>query len=810
MYRIWQRRQLITLFLLLAAVLGPVISEAQKPKISAEISLGSLKVAPGRPVQGTVKVSVSPAAAALIDPRVRLLICTAPASATAQSLMEATAGLSWEKEQQFLLGLYEAEDKSGEFLYQSLAGPMPVKDPFTPIVFNLNQSGPLLPRISSSNPTMMEKGEFTIVVLAILGGIDVKGESVYSYAADEARVEVVPGLKTIEILRAQVRLDDDPVLVDEVIHFDYSYRIAGLSPSVETPVRYEGTIKELSPPKGKSPLIINKWGKRSLKGHADGSPMNLEASWKATFPRPGDYEVTLEISAPGFMAAAASIKPNALRGAGGSEKAVRKAIVRVAKKGQAAVTANLKETKYWVLDRVERDADMEGKALRGGTLAGVSSSGFTCSYDQVEKISGGYAPNSLFKVTAAGSPPQKLKKGDKFQITISATGSKLGRDKCADGREPGEQASAYAKGSQSFRTTVSPPSNGMPESVVGTSVAVGGYGGKWLPSDSRTYTFEVLESPGSRTMEVSCVAPGLGVFARYVYKGEPDKPAAKPPSSAAKPQIKLEPDEEVPPLEAVLAPDILSVSPRNAMGSPTELLIKGFRPNWKPVQVLIDTVDGFGALRMNQRLKLNQGGSRLTADMWKANDGWFHWNLTALADLGIQPGIYTVPVIVRQEGHGEVRLFLTLRVSARDAFGTSSPPPSLVNPVRPATFQAIFDPGVITLKPGGGRVKVQALIEGTDLNSQKPVEVSFPQSDKGRLPGGLAVSPGSASVLAKDMPAAILQGKAWRTLTLEFLAGPQTEEGEYYVEALVKQEGRGDSTITLTIRVVKGAAQPPN
>lgn len=810
MYRIWQRRQLITLFLLLAAVLGPVISEAQKPKISAEISLASLKVAPGRPVQGTVKVSVSLAAASLIDPRVRLLICTAPASATAQSLMEATAGLSWEKEQQFLLGLYEAEDKEGDFLYQSLAGPVPVKDPFTPILFNLNQAGPLLPRISSSNPTLIEKGEFTIVVLAILGGIDVKGESVFSCAADEARVEVVPGLKTIEILRAQVRLDDDPVLVDEVIHFDYSYRIAGLSPSVETPVRYEGTIKELGPPKGQTPLIINKWGKRSLKGHADGSPMNLEASWKAAFPRPGDYEVTLEISAPGFMAAAASIKPNALRGAGGSEKAVRKAIVRVAKKGQAAVTANLKETKYWVLDRVERDADMEGKGLRGGTLAGVSSSGFTCSYDQVEKISGGYAPNSLFKVTAAGSPPQKLKKGDKFQITISATGSKLGRDKCADGREPGEQASAYAKGSQSFRTTVSPPSNGMPESVVGTSVAVGGYGGKWLPSDSRTYTFEVLESPGSGTMEVSCVAPGLGVFARYVYKGEPDKPAAKPPSSAAKPQIKLEPDEEVPPLEAVLAPDILSVSPRNAMGSPTELLIKGFRPNWKPVQVLIDTVDGFGALRMNQRLKLNHGGSRLTADMWKANDGWFHWNLTALADLGIQPGIYTVPVIVRQEGHGEVRLFLTLRVSARDAFGASSPPPSLVNPVRPATFQAIFDPGVITLKPGGGRVKVQALIEGTDLNSQKPVEVSFPQSDKGRLPGGLAVSPGSASVLAKDMPAAILQGKAWRTLTLEFLAGPQTEEGEYYVEALVKQEGRGDSTITITIRVVKGAALPPN
>jgi len=166
-------------------------------------------------------------------------------------------------------------------------------------------------------------------------------------------------------------------------------------------------------------------------------------------------------------------------------------------------------------------------------------------------------------------------------------------------------------------------------------------------------------------------------------------------------------------------------------------------------------------------------------------------------------------VIVRQEGHGEVRLFLALRVSARDAYGSTAPP-TAINPRRPTTFLAIPDPGVITLKPAGKRVKMQILIEGLDLDSQTPVEVSFPQGDGGRLPGGLAVSPGSAAVLAKEMPSAILLGKSWRSLTLEFLAGPQAQEGEYTIEALIKQEGRGECTISLTIRVEKGGAQPSN
>jgi len=807
MYRTWQRRQSLSLLLLLAAALVPVTSEAENPEIGAKISLAALQVAPGKPIRGSVTVSYSwqtPPGS-----QVRVLICTAQSGSTNKDLLGIASNWSKEDEQQLIAGLLTSVENQGQSLCQKVAGPARIKPDMNPLVFSLDLDGPVLPRVSSPNPTLMNQGLCDVLVLAVLTGVDETGQRVASYASDRATIEVVPGLKTIEILKAQVRKDDDPVFVEEEIHFDYSYRLTGLSSTSETPVRYEGTIREISPPKGQAPLLINKWGTRPLRGHADGSPLSLEASWKAIFPRPGDYEVTLEISAPGFVPAMASIKPNALRGGGVPEKTLRKAIVRVAKKGQAAAASSTKEARFWVLDRVETDADMEGKPLRGGTLSGVSPTGFTCNYDQIEKISGGYGPNSLFKVTAAGTPPQRLKKGDTFQITLSATGAKLGRDKCVDGREPGEQASAYAKGSQSFRMIASPHSSGMSDLDGSASVAVGGYGGQWFSADSRTCTFEVLESPGSGTIEIVCVAPGLGAFARYVYKAEEAKPPVKPPSPTAKPQIKLEPDEEFPPLEALLRPDILSVSPRNAMGSATELLIKGFRPNWKPIQVLIDTVDAFGALRINKRLKLQQGGSRLTADMWKANDGWFHWDLTALADLGIQPGIYTVPVIVMQEGHGEVRLFLTLRVSARDAFGAAPPPPSLVSPARPAIFQALFDPGVITLKPAGGRVKVQALIEGTDLTSQKPVEVSFPQSDKGRLPGGLAVSPGSSSVLAKDMPAAIRQGKSWRSLTLEFLAGPQAQEGEYTIEALIKQEGRGESTITLTIRVVKGAAQPP-
>lgn len=811
MYGFWQRRQALSLGLFIACLMAPVISEAQDHRITAEISLASLKVAPGRPVQGSVKVTVSPYSASVLrSPRVTLFICSAQTTEATRGLLEVAAGMTYSEEQALLEGLLDAVDKNDNLLYHKMAGPIQVVDPTKPIMVSLDQGGPLLPRVSSSDPRLIESGQFGLLVLAALTGKDASGSPILSFAADDARVEVVPGLKTIEIVKAQVRPEDDPVLPGEEIHFDYSLRISGLSSTKETPLRYEGTVLEKNPPKGQTPLRINKWGTKMIRGHADGSAMTRDAVWRISFPRPGDYEVILEASAPGFVPASASVSADALRG-GAQVKALKKTVVHVAKKSAAPVAVGQQAPVYWVLDRATIDPEkMEGRGPWGGTITGVSANGFSVNYDQVVKLSNGFSLNSVFKVTASGSPPARLKKGDSFQITVSATATKLGKDKMYDGREPGEQVSVNIRGNPSFKVTASPSSNGMPASIdVGTSTAVGGYGGGWYPSDTRTYTIEVVETPGSGESGFWCYFPGYGSFVSYIYKKEEVKTPSSVAPPSGKPQITLEPDEEFPPLEAILKPDILSVSPRNAMGSATELLIKGFRPNWKPIQVLVDTVDAFGALRINQRLKLQQGGSRMTADMWKANDGWFHWNLTALADLGIQPGIYTVPVIVRQEGHGEVRLFLALRVSARDAYGSTAPP-TAINPGRPTTFLAIPDPGIITLKPAGKRVKMQILIEGLDLDSQKPVEVSFPQGDGGRLPGGLAVSPGSAAVLGKEMPSAILLGKSWRSLTLEFLAGPQAQEGEYTIEALIKQEGRGECTISLTIRVEKGGAQPSN
>lgn len=791
-----------SLLLLLLVVFSSGFSGSvrQSKQLSVKIDLASLKVAPGKPIQGSVRVSVPFDTSSLRDPNIRVFLVTSRANATVESDLEKVRNLGADG----LLKLID--DALGEKgVIQKRIGPVPLIAT-NQISVGLDQGGSMLPRVSRLDPRPVESGNVYVLAFAMLMAEDGSGGPVRAIGFGETQVEVVPGLKTIDILNAGVRQADLPVAAGQEVHLDYSYLLTGLSASSETPIRFEGAIVEKNPPAGQIPFQRNNWITKSIRGNADGEPMRRESAWRLTFPRPGEYEVTLEISAPGFVPSSATIKTGAQREGTTASKAVRKALVSVIKKTATAATPTQQPSPvYWVLDRTEVDPDkLEGKALYGGTINGVSTNGFTANHDQIQKISGGYAPNSVFKISASGSPPAKLSKGDKFSLTLTATGNKVGMDKCADGREPNQQASASVGATSAFKITATPRTNGMPSAIdTGMSVAVGGYGGGWYPSDTRTYTVEVVESPGQGEISVWGYFPGFGSFVRYVYKREDSKSPDAPDSTDGKLRLVLEPDEEYPALEAVLDPEVLDVSSRNAQGSAAALLIKGIRPDLKPVQVLIDAVDGSGTIRFNPKLRLNQAGSVSTAETSKAAGGTLRRSLTAFAELGVQPGLYTVPVIVRQDGHGEARLFLTLRISPQDAPETERPSPSTSGPARQSSFQAILSPEAITLKPLRDRVQVQVLLDGLDAGADKAIEVSFPQGDGGRLFGGLSVSPGGLNVLPGNLPVVNWNGQERRFVAFDFLAGPNAQDGEYRVEISVKQQGGAEVVLTLLVRVAR-------
>lgn len=740
--------------------LAGLASVARAQTVSVSLELDSAVWQVGEPIHGRIVVDVKGAQPGTVV--TAQLLCSARASQAPIQGLERFLDLTAERRRvalrQFHLGLLRNEIKSLRSFRRTVQGDQRTVIPFSAAdgvrLTDFDTGGPLSP------------GKRHLGVLACLQG----GES-YELDLDTTEITVKALVPRVTIVSASVD-PTTPPRPSSPFDVILKYEIQGLptDPGRTVTVRRQASVKERTPLKDR-PYQNSNASTVAVPGSSDGKG-RYEKRWRATLTRAGTYDFTFDLTCPGFLNASKTLAVTVAPASGGSS------VAPPSPSGKAT---------EWALEQVLGDPDrLEGKALRGGTIQGVSASGFTANYDGVTTISNGYAPNSLFKVALSGSPPARLRAGDKFQMTLSATGAKIGMDKCVDGREPGEQASANIGVSSHLRVTATGHANGMrfPDGSDGNSVAVGGYFGQWWSSDSRTYTVEVTGADREGPLVVSAYFPGFGQFARWVYS-KPKPSTSGTNAVVPMPVSKLEPAEEAPPLTVALEPDTIVVSPRNAMGVPVTLLIKGDRPNWRPVEVAFDTVDARGTLRMSRYLKLEGKGSRETGDMWKANDGYFHWNLTALANLGIEPGSYVVPITVRQPGHGEVVRFLTILVP----FEENAPIPPVTPVPRPTSLSAQFEVGTLALKAGGIATRNRLIVAGF-AEGPEPVSVLFPDAENGLFPGGVRVLPGGFTVAVADAEKAMVGGIERLVLDLTFSAESGAPVGTRTIRAVVRQGDR--------------------
>jgi hypothetical protein len=270
----------------------------------------------------------------------------------------------------------------------------------------------------------------------------------------------------------------------------------------------------------------------------------------------------------------------------------------------------------------------------------------------------------------------------------------------------------------------------------------------------------------------------------------------------------------------------LEISPKDGVATTLPIVVSGVDLSGPPLQVQFETVEDKGTLKMNRFLTVVGKGSHSPQDIPLDSDGGLLWPLKIQAKPGIMPGLYALPITVFQEPGIESRLLLTLIIrpdgplplgvlsqgwmampggvagdGAGLGGGSVNPANKSGQPDPAAAFQALIDPGDLTLRPGGGAGRARVLIQGLSTTSQLPLEVIFVAADQGVLPGGITVSPGTVSRAVSQLATTEFEGKTWYVVNLDFTASAIAIAGTYSYEVVVRQSGRGAGTLIMTISV---------
>ena len=661
-------------------VAGALPPPAARARIDVVVELERLTYQALEPVEGNIILTVSglPAGAAseareavvyLYGDRYPENVARVFNVQTGDVIHTAAEGLATRSEasrQQYYSDLQQQLQANPQWVLREFGVPLRGNGRY---VVPIGENGAIIPSVLGGSP-VITSGPFYLGVLAVLD--DRSSDDPRGFA--DTLVDVVALLPRLVVRDVALDPASPPPVEHRPFVVTTRYEIEGLpaDPAQTVDVRQELSVRNVDPTR---PYADS----NALTTAVPGSPSgrgSFERRWEVTVPQAGTYDIELDVTAAGFLQS----------GAAGSNSWDTLTVRVGLASSQPPSQDPAPQGPEWVLSHVVGDPDgLEGKDLGNGSASGLSESGFTVNWDRVHQNSGGYAPNSVMTIGLSGAPPARLRQGDTFQMSMSGTAAKLGPDP-ADGRQPGEQASGNVGGTPHVSIGATPHSSGItfPDGHDGTAIAVGGYFGSWWPNDGRTYTVEVTAADAPGDLEISFYFPGRGTIARWVYqRADPGQPEPDPAAPAPGPQVA--PLDDVANLEAVLDPAAVDVSPRSGISTVVTVMIRGDRPNWKPVEVLFDTVDAWGALAVCKYLKIEGQGSRQTADMWKTNDGYFHWNLNVLANLGISGGTYLVPITVRQDGHGEVKNLLTVRVpptrrgppaagAAPASGGTTGPP----------------------------------------------------------------------------------------------------------------------------------------
>lgn len=305
-----------------------------------------------------------------------------------------------------------------------------------------------------------------------------------------------------------------------------------------------------------------------------------------------------------------------------------------------------------------------------------------------------------------------------------------------------------------------------------------------------------------------------------LFRVSASKSAVSEPSIASLPNLTGES------IEASLRVNNLEVSPKNGVATTLPIIVSGVDLAGPNLQILFETADEEGSLKMNRFFTVTGSGSHSPQDVPLDSEGGLLWPLKIKAKPGILPGLYALPITVFQQPGIESRLMLTLIIrpdgplplgvlsqdwmampggGAGDGAGlgggTVNPANKSGLPDPSAAFQALIDPGELTLRPGGAAGRARVLIQGLNAASPQPLEVILIAADQGVLPGGITASPGTVSRVVSQLATTEFEGKTWYLVNLDFTAAASALAGTYSYELVVRQTGRGAGTLIITFAV---------
>jgi Tfp pilus assembly protein PilF len=309
----------------------------------------------------------------------------------------------------------------------------------------------------------------------------------------------------------------------------------------------------------------------------------------------------------------------------------------------------------YVLVGIQDDWDkLTGRTGNGVRWTSVTRAGATAVAQE--------SPTTRLSLRVGGSPPEELRPGVKFDMTITASGE--AKDEDAFSVDGGLAVSGIK--------VTAEPKNQNRDRVSAYAARVNNQFVK-VPTATMTYHCEVtkesLESVGDGDVTIQPFWGGGGSLAVYLYKRmDPGGVSSTPPAVTLQPL----PD---PPKKYQITARLLKESITLVPGEMDEhcgVYIGGFRNNTEDqVEIRIPIiVGGWGSLRQNKDIQVDNGEWNEAPDyMYGDMYGDEHYVLlTWRAKVTARPASEVVPITVRQRGAGEVTLRLRVNIAAKRVY----------------------------------------------------------------------------------------------------------------------------------------------
>lgn len=622
------------------------------------------------------------------------------------------------------------------------------------------------------------------LLVCALVGVPLPGNPEITYMSyTYTVVNVSKNEKTLKILDFDV-VGGRTVKVGERFAIRLEFELGGGDGAgTKTDATIKATLRRKNPPAGQPAGEVTKTGTMRVATPNVGGSTSAVKEFGGTCNSPGECELEVEVTAPGYPKATRSIPVQAK-----------------ADEAPTQVPVGTPAKQRWIRSAAPKylynNTSNDAPPSRSGPYwtMGVSANSMTYS----EKVPDETGKEKTYSATVQWSePPAVIVEGEAFPLSMSASprdgAHVLGGIHASRGdfvfSDPYAAGVSNYEAPEKGQTTiqVKPQFDGNNEDVmIGFSATP-----RRVNADPAVY----------------------GAWVQWQYTQAPAGATAAGAAGGGGPNALSFAAEQPAPLEAWLEPMTVEVTPRSGLYSPVDLWIRGAKPNSAAVEVDYATTDAWGTLVLERHLKVEGKGKVETGDLWLVNEGGYRWGLKVGANLGIAYGDYHLPITVRQPGHGAVRLCLTIRVLPRGrASGGHTGPGIPVSYGQSGTLEVRLERPALNVAAGGLSESDRIFVRGVDTARGEPIEVVFPQmAQDGALPGGILVDPGSRKVSPADLwPVDVLQKGGWLPIPQGYRAKSDAPSGVSMIDIVVRQRNVGEVRLAAQVAVLRsGRPVPP-